>query len=241
MSDTQTRTVIVALSEDEKADWLRITQILGWHRLLACVPVTAFPVRSRGLLAWVCSWLSFALLEAIPSYGRVTHAAGGRISRLDLIGLATQARDQAYARYRTWYEFIARTTPPADTWEYMLAANQQQDPKTRVAHQDLRTAFEAQPRVMAMLAYNSYPAVPYQWDLDDLAALQAGEAVYVALHWQEALTGDAVVTPEGRLIEPASRSLADRLRYLADATRVIHGLSPRQYLVAVTAAPAPCS
>ena len=239
MSDDQTRTVIVALPEGTRADWLRIAQILTWLKLPAHVPVTVFPVRRSGLLGWISRWLTRHLLDAVRSHGTVTHAAGGRISRLDLTGLATSARLNATARWWTWNRDIASRTPAARTWEQMLADNDQQDPKKRISRDELRKQFDTQPRILAMLAYNSYPAAPYQWDLDDLAALQAGEAVYVALHWQHALTGDAVVTPEGTLIEPASPSLADRLRYLAEATRVIHQLSPAQHLVAVKAAPAP--
>jgi hypothetical protein len=97
---------------------------------------------------------------------------------------------------------------------------------------EARRRFEAQPRVLAMLAYNSYPAAPWQLDVNDLAAFQAGEAVYVALHWQHALTGDAFITADGHLLEPASPTLADRLRYHADAGRVLAALSGRQHLAA---------
>jgi hypothetical protein len=238
MADTQTRTVIVALPDGTRADWPRVTQILTWLKLPACVPATAFPVRNRGLRGWFTRWSARHLVDAVRRCGSVTHAAGGRLSRIDLHTLATSARDQATARWRTWHAYIARTTPPALPWEEFLAT-ERRDPKRKVTLQEARARFEAQPRVLAMLAYNSYPAAPYQWDLDELAALQAGEAVYVALHWQQAITGDAVVTPEGRLIEPASPSLADQLRYLSEATRVIHSLNRSQHLIAVKAAAAP--
>ena len=239
MSDQQTRTVIVALPEGTSPTWWRVAQILAWVKLPAHVPVTVFPVRRSGLRGWISRWLSRHLLDAVRSHGAVTHAAGGQVSRLDLTGLATSTRLAATARWQLWNWQIARNTPVARTWEQMLADNDKQDPKKRLSSDELREQFDQQPRILAMLAFNSYPAAPYQWDLDDLAAFQAGEAVYVALHWQEALVGDAVITPRGELIEPASSSLADRLRYLADATRVIHDLTPRQHLVAVKAAPAP--
>ena len=239
MSVPQTRTVIVALPDGARASWLHIAQILTWVKLPAHVPVSVFPVRRSGLRGWISRWLSRHLLDAVRSHGAVTHAAGGRVSRLDLTGLATSARQAATNRWQLWNWQIARTTPAARTWQQMLADNEKQEAKKRVSEEELRQQFDQQPRILAMLAFNSYPAAPCQWDLDDLAAFQAGEAVYVALHWQEALVGDAVVTPLGELIEPASSSLADRLRYLADATRVIHDLTPTQHLVAVKAAAAP--
>jgi len=238
MTNAQTRTVIVALPEGTPATWMAISLILTWLKLPAFVPATAFPVRRRGLPGLISRWLSRHLLDAVRHHGGVTHAAGGRISRLDLEGLATTARNQATARWRMWNWHIAGTTPAVLPWpEYLAKA--QSDPRRKISTEEARTRWEAEPRILAMLAFNSYPAAPYRWDLDELAALQAGEAVYVALHWQQAITGDAIVTPDGRLIEPASPSLADRLRYLGEATLVIHQLSPNQHLVAVKAAPAP--
>jgi hypothetical protein len=152
-------------------------------------------------------------------------------------GVATAARDDSTARWWTWHAHIARSTKAARPWEHYLAEHLRDPGKLPV--EEARRRFEAQPRVLAMLAYNSYPAAPHRLDPDDLAAYQAGEAVYVALHWQRALTGDALVTPDGDLLQPASDTIADQLRYLAAATRVVHTLTPQQHLVAVKAAPAP--
>jgi hypothetical protein len=237
VSDTRTRTVIVALPEGTRADWLRIAQILAWHSRPACVPYAAFPVRRGRLAGWISRWFARGLLDAVRRHGGVTHAAGGRRSRLDLPKLAASARDSAAARWWTWNAHVARATKAAQPWEHFLAEHLRDPGKLPL--DEARRRFEAQPRVLAMLAYNSYPAAPHHLDPDELAAYQAGEAVYVALHWQHALTGDALVTPDGHLLQPASTTLADRLRYLADATRIVHTLTPRQHLVAVKAAPAP--
>lgn len=236
--DPRTRTVIVVLPPGQRADWLKVTAILSFVGLPACLPVPAFAVRRRGLHTWFTRWTSRHLVDAVRRHGRITHAAGGRVCRLDLTGTATNDRHQACARWRTWDQYIARTTPPALPWDEFLA-RERRTAKGAVDVSKTRSRFEAQHRVLAMLAYNSYPAAPYRWDLDELAALQAGEAVYVALHWQRGIIGDALVTPDGRLLQPASDSLADQLRYLVDATQVIHSLAPGQHVIAVRAAPMP--
>lgn len=239
MSETasSTRTVIVALPEGTRADWLTITQILTWLKLPASVPHHAYLVRRSGLFAWIACWFATALIEPVRHAGTIQRAAGGRRSRLDLHRQASAARDLAVHHWWTWNQHIARTTKPARTWQEYLqdVAN----PAKKLTEQDARAQFEAQPRVMAMLAYNSYPAAVHHFEVDRLDEYQAGEAVYVALHWQHVLTGDAFVTPQGQLLEPASPAIADRLRYLGEATRIVHTLSPRQHLVAVRAATAP--
>jgi hypothetical protein len=234
---TRTRTVIVALPDGTGADWLHVVQVLAWHDRPAVVPFVAFPVRRRRLLGWVSRWTARQLLDPVRRRGAVTGAAGGRLSRLDLPRLASDARDHAAACWRAWQAHIAGATPAAKPWEHYRAEHQQAPSKLPL--DQARRRFEAQPRVLAMLAYNSYPAAPHTFDVDDLAAFQAGEAVYVALAWQHALTGDALITPDGQLLEPASGTLADRLRYHADAARILTGLTRTQHLVAVKAAPAP--
>jgi hypothetical protein len=49
VSDTSTRTVIVALPDGTRADWLHIVQVLAWHVRPAVVPHVVFPVRRRRL------------------------------------------------------------------------------------------------------------------------------------------------------------------------------------------------
>lgn len=237
VSDTRTKTVLVVLPTGQRANWLRLQQILAWHNRPAAVPYVVFPVRRRRLLSWGTRWTARHLLDPVRHHGAVTTAAGGRLSRLDLPRLANAARAYAWARWWTWHTHIARTTPVAKPWEHCRAEHLRDPDKLPIA--EARRRFEAQPRVLAMLAYNSYPAAPHQLDVHDLAAFQAGEAVYVALHWQHALTGDALITPDGQLLQPAGPSLADRLRYHADAARILASLSASQHLVAVRAATTP--
>jgi hypothetical protein len=86
VSDTRTRTVIVALPEGTSADWLHVSQILTWHARPACVPYPAFPVRRGGLLGWITRWARRNLLDPVRRGDGVLHAAGGPVSRLDLPG-----------------------------------------------------------------------------------------------------------------------------------------------------------
>ena len=73
----------------------------------------------------------------------------------------------------------------------------------------------------------------HTFDPYELEAYQAGENTYAALHWRTALVGDALITAEGKLLQPSGPNLADRLRYLRDACAYVHGLRRHHYLCAV--------
>src|SRR3954449_9229637 len=110
---------------------------------------------------------------------------------------------------------IVRTTPQARPWRDFLAQHTA-DPG-KVCLEEARRRFEEQPRVLAMLSYNSHPMSRVELDPYELDAYQAGEATYTVVHWQQAITGEAVLTDDGRLLESASPSLADTLRFLTEA------------------------
>lgn len=228
--------MIVVLPAGAAADWFAIAGILSWKGLPACVPYSNLLVRSTGFWESITRRPS-PLLEPVTRPGKVLTAAGGKRSQLDLQQQATAARHQAGQHWWAWNNHIARTTPAARTWQQYLAdvAN----PAKKFGLRQAKERFEAQPRVMAMLAHNSFPAVTDTFDPYALDEYQAGEAVYVALHWQQALTGDAFVTADGRLLAPASTTIADRLRYLDEATRIIHTVTPDQYVVAAKASKTP--
>lgn len=229
---SNSRTVIVCLPAGQTADWFSVSEILDWLGQPACTPQVTFPVRRGKLLGWISRWTDKHLVDPVRRFGAVTRAAGGRVGRLDLTAKVTHARTKAIRRWQAWNAHIARTTPQARTWE-SFRTEHERDPK-KLPMEEARRRFEAQPRVLAMLSYSSYPMAPCAFDPYELEAYQAGEAVYVAVHWQSAIAGDALVNSDGQLIEPKSGSLADRLRYLADASRTIHKLKRSQHLVAVT-------
>jgi hypothetical protein len=132
---------------------------------------------------------------------------------------------------------VVGNTPVAKTWGDFLA--QHKANPTKVTVEEARRRFEEQPRVLAMLSYNSHPMSRVELDPYELDAYQAGEATYTVVHWQQAITGDVVVTDDGRLIEPASGSLADKLRFLADASAYLHKLRRSHQILAVTVAAQP--
>jgi hypothetical protein len=137
---------------------------------------------------------------------------------------------QAILRWHAFHNHIAATTKPARTWEDFLAQHHA-DPG-KVSINEARRRFEQQPRVLAMLAY----AGAYTFDPYELAAYQSSEATYAGLHWRIALVGDALITTDGRLMQPATALMADRLRFLNDACSYLRSLRPNARLCAVAIA-----
>ena len=118
----------------------------------------------------------------------------------------------------------------ARPWEFFLAQHHA-DPK-KVSREEARRRFESQQRVLAMLAYTGV----HTFDPYELAAYQSSEATYSGLHWRIALIGDALITTDGRLMEPASPSMADRFRFLNDACAYLRSLRSDARLCAVAIA-----
>lgn len=229
--------VVIALPAGAAPTWVQVSRILQWHGITAALPVPQFPVRHHGLPGLVTRWTRAGLLAPVRHHGVVRRAGGGRLARLDLHHVVEVARRDATARWWQWKQHIADTTPQARGWEQFLAEHR----AGRVSWEEAARRFHAQPRVLAMLAYNSYPYAPCHLAVDELAAYQAGLTVYTALHWQRPLIGDALVTPWGQLLRPASGSVAAKLRYLTTATQVVHRLTPTDHLIAVHAALPPSS
>jgi hypothetical protein len=228
--------VVLPLPAGTDPTWARVSEILRWHHITAALPLAAFPIRRRTGVQ--TRWSARGLLAPVRHHGLVTHATGGPMARLDLHHLTCTATANATARWWAWTQHIAATTPPAKQWQHFLTEHRNAPAKVSLAEATRR--YGAQPRVLAMLAYNSYPYAPHRFALDDLDAYQAGLTVYVALHWQHPLVADALITRWGQLLQPATTTVADRLQYLTTATQVIHQLDPRDHLVAVRAAiPAP--
>ncbi|WP_200215416.1 hypothetical protein [Micromonospora coerulea] len=229
MSDV--RLVIVCMPADTCAGWFSASEILNRHRLATSIPVPMFPVRRRAISGVISRWSARHLVHPVRRRAAVALAAGGRLRRLDLTAAATLAHADAVYRWRVWSHVVARipaARPPRDfRADHRLTAEQ------------AVRQFEAQPRVLAMLAHNCHPHARVPLHLQELEAYQAGEITYSVLHWQRAIAGDAMVTDDGGLLEPASDSLADRLRYLAHAAAYLRALPQDRHIVAVHAAPRP--
>jgi hypothetical protein len=227
---TPAHTVIVCAPADQPLDWYTASELMDDHDLPSGTPCPRFPVRRRRVLGWFSRWSARHLTGTVRRLGAVTWTAGGRKSRLDLSLAAGHAHHTAVTRWRLWYHAV-KGTPAARPWPYFLTQHQT-DPAT-VTYSQAVDRFEAQPRVLAMLAHNTHPTRPVTLDPNELDAYQAGEATYTALHWQRAITGDMVITTDGRLLRPASGSVADRLRYLGEALAYLHRLPAHGHMIAV--------
>jgi hypothetical protein len=225
------RTVIVCMPAGTPIDWFSASEILDWHNLPTGTPRTMFPVRRPRIIGWFSRWSTRHLVQVTRRFGAVAWAAGGRKSRLDLTAAVTAANTAAVYRWRVWQQ-VTRNTPVARPWGDFLAQHTANPDK--VSLEEARRRFENQPRVLAMLSFSTHPAARVELDPYEMDAYQAGEATYTVVHWQQAITGDAVVTDDGRLLEPASSSLADKLRFLAEAGAYLRRLRRGHQILAVT-------
>jgi hypothetical protein len=218
--------ITVCFAPDDDADWFAASEKVNDVLHANGTPARRYHVRHRRLIGWLTRFLSYYLLDAARRFGAITMAAGGRKSRLDLTRTASTAANAAQLRWRAWNFYINATTKPARPWEDYLAQHHTDPAKVSLA--DARRRFEQQPRVLAMLAHS--------FDPYELSAYQAGEATYTALYWRIALIGDALITTDGRLLMPASDSVADRFRFLNEACGYLRSLHSRAQLCAVSIA-----
>jgi hypothetical protein len=172
------------------------------------------------------------LLQPLHGGDGVVRTAAGPLARLDLPRLAREAGTAARARWHAWQNLVAVNTPRARDWSSYLAQHQQDAHALSLA--EARRRFEAQPRVLTMLAVNATRALPFTLDPSELDAYQAGEMVYCTLAWQQAIVGQALVVPGGMAYRPVTPSLADRLRYLGTALDTVHALPDNHRLAALT-------
>ncbi|MFG1849660.1 hypothetical protein [Micromonospora carbonacea] len=218
--------VTVCFAAGDDADWFAAAEKVHAHLHAHGTPARRYHVRHPRLIGWLTRFFGYYLLDAARRFGAVTLAAGGRKSRLDLTGTAAKAAHHAGLRWRAWNTHIAAATKPARPWEDFLAQHLA-DP-TKITLNEARRRFEQQPRVLAMLAS--------AFDPYELSTFQAGEATYVGLHWRIALVGDALITTDGRLLSPASDSVADRFRFLNGACGYLRNLRPDARVCAVAIA-----
>lgn len=212
------RKVLVCFTPNETPDWFSASEKVDDHLEVNGTPIMRFQVRQVSWWKW---WLRNRVksLLNVRAYGAGKWCSGGRVGLLDLDATLAVAVADATARYREWKSHIERCTPPARPWSDFLAGHEK-DPQ-KVSWDEARRRFESQPRVMAMLAHTG----AYEFDPYELEVYQAGEDTYVSVFWQTALAGDALITAEGKLLQPQSASTADRIRYLRQACAYVKTLS----------------
>jgi hypothetical protein len=229
-SPNESRTVIICAPADKALDWFTASEILDWHHQPTGTPHVRYPVRRRTILSWITRWRTRHLITPVRHRGAITHAAGGRKHRLDLNAAITAANTEATHRWHAWAH-VVRDTPTARPWADYLA--QHSATPDKVTLENAKNRFEAQPRILAMLAHNCHPHARVQLDPCELEAYQAGETTYTTLYWQHAVLGDALITTDGRLLQPSSSTLASRLRYLTEAGAYLRGTDRSTQLLAV--------
>ncbi|GIG02053.1 hypothetical protein [Catellatospora citrea] len=222
--------VTVCFAPGEDADWFSASEKVNDLLNANGTPARRYHVRHRSLIGWLTRFFGYYLLDAARKFGAITMAAGGRKGRLDLNATAANAAGDAILRWRAWNQHINNTTKPARTWEDFLAQHHA-DP-AKVSINEARRRFQQQPRVLAMLAYvGAHTFDPYE-----LAAYQAGEATYAGLHWRIAMVGDVLITVEGKVLKPASDTVADQLRFGNEACAYLRSLKSSARLCAVAIA-----
>ncbi|WP_229070811.1 hypothetical protein [Actinoplanes sp. DH11] len=221
-----TFTVVVSLPATGEIDWFSACERLEWHNIPAGTPRPMYPIRRP----WLRRLAAQQLIQ-VTRHGKTVWAAGGRKDRLDLHGAVTAANHRASYRWHVWAQ-VVRGTPQARLWTEFHQQHTSNPRKVSLAQ--ARRRFEAQPRVLAMLAYAAHPGTHLELDPYELDAYQAGQPTYTLLHWQHAVTGDALITDDGRLLRPATWSLADRLRYCGDAGTYLSRLAGSSSFMALT-------
>jgi DNA-binding transcriptional regulator YdaS (Cro superfamily) len=226
------RTVIVCLPADATADWFTTSLALADHLDSPADLAACFPVRHRPVIGWVTRWLTRRLVGARRRRGVVTRAAGGRVGRLDLRLAGQAAWLAATARWATWHQ-VTRGLRPALPWEHYRRRHEAKP--QQLSLDDARRMFLRQPAVAAMLAHNAIPGQTHFLDPDEVDAYHAGPQAHATRHMLTAVAGQAMLTADGRWLEPASEAFTDVLAYLQQAAAHLHALPRRQQIVALAA------
>jgi hypothetical protein len=190
--------------------------------------VAGTPVTYLWARPGVKPWQRRHLIDVRRDHHPPTVCAGGPIRWLDLDGMRDAAAFAAGVRHHHWTS-VVRGTRPATPWHQIRAA--------QPATASMATAWRRntqQPRLLAMRAFTAAHIAGPVLDPDEIEMYQAGLVAYQQYHAMRAICGDAILTTDGRRLQPRSDSFADRITYLHHAMRLLHALPSRQRLLAVT-------
>ena len=166
-----------------------------------------------------------------PRRGRPVCCAGGPARLLDLPGMRHAAGIAAGHRYALWQR-VVHGTRPALPWPVFLARHWA-DPGRYPWH-TAAAAFANQSRVNAMRLHNTVTHSAGRLPVEELEMFQAGPIAYQHYRATTAVCGDALLTPDGHQLAPASDALSHRVTYLEQAGRYLDTVEPDQRLLAVT-------
>lgn len=163
--------------------------------------------------------------------------SGGPVRLLDLYTMRQTAMLAAAAQWLMWQHVVAGTRPAQPFWHF---ADRHVDSPQRYPLVRAQQEYRAQPRIIAMAAYNALPNRPYPLPTADLEAFQAGYAAYTRLAWLAAVPAHGLAiaddTGDGWLT-PRTEHLADQLEYLHAANGRLARLGEHAQLVAMATAP----
>ncbi|MEJ3741809.1 hypothetical protein WEI85_00705 [Actinomycetes bacterium KLBMP 9797] len=195
------------------------TAKLGMRGLNANGVVPHFPARTRRASKLVDRWHGLT--------------SGGPIRLLDLAAMRRNAQSAAAAQWMLWHQVVAGTRPANPFW--CLVDRHRAEPR-RYPLARAQAEYAAQPRVLAMAAYNARPDRWVELPTAMLEAFQAGYNTFVNLALLAVVPADGVATAYGEhggWLTCTSERLADQLSYLAAANAHINGLNPNVQLVAM--------
>ncbi|WP_328469106.1 hypothetical protein OHA21_00910 [Actinoplanes sp. NBC_00393] len=160
-------------------------------------------------------------------YGR---AAGGPLRLLNVDAMRAAAAAAAGRQWLLWQQVVAGTKPADPFWAYVERHHADPD---RHPLRRMQAEYLAQPRILAMTAYNALPGKPCPLPTAALEELQNGYLTYVNLASLAAVPADGLITADGAHLSSASQRLADRLAYLDAANAHLADLTGDTVLLAV--------
>jgi hypothetical protein len=158
--------------------------------------------------------------------------AGGPIRLLDLDRMRRYAIAAATVEWSLWQHAVADTKPALPLWWFL--AKHHNDPG-RYRLSQAREDYLAQPRILAMTAYNAVPHRPCRLPLSAVEAFQTGYHTYLNVAWLAAVPADGLAPEHGGWLTPRSDRLADQLDFLAAANTHLAQVRPDTHLVAMAA------
>jgi hypothetical protein len=156
--------------------------------------------------------------------------SGGPINLLDLDRGRRTAAAAAAAHWLLWQQVVAGTKPAQPLWAYL--DRHHTDP-LRYPLDRAHAEYSAQPRILAMTAFNALPYRPVELPTAALEALQAGSNTYATLAWLSAVPADGLAPAHGGWLTASTDRLNDQLVYLQAANAYLASLPRDAQLVAV--------
>jgi hypothetical protein len=165
-----------------------------------------------------------------PRKGQPTPCAGGPLRLLDLDALRRAYGLGAAIRHQT-FTTVVRGTRDARPW--VAFVQKHSDDPSKYPRDAAEADFNNQPRVLAIRAHNAVTYTTGQLDVHELEMFQAGPVAYQNYQYLTAVVADAVLTPDGERMQPATARMADRLTYLQQANRHLDTLDEDSRIIAV--------